>query len=856
MREIELKELWAKSDPRKELICHLKETGIVCKVILEYGSFSRVKDELLRSMNILQPELTNLLMYLAGLHDLGKCHPCFQFQNTKGNTLDAGLKYPLNKKDYRHEHGSASAAKRIWEEKKRFGSGCGEESDGEIEEILAEILLLHHQGKTGRNYALKDWENARYWTDAQSRIEDEIYEWAKPPAISTEKIKHIDVAATLITGLVILADWIASGDSFEDTESFSDEKIVEARALSFLDGIGLNGIEKLPCRTFTELWKSIRYDTMRPVQKEIEVLCSEQEEQPLLTIIEAPMGEGKTEAGLYTAVRMGEYWHKEGLYIALPTAATSKQMVTRVDKLLKDHSIGKARLLHSTSWMLDTGTKINGADNPGEEWLAPSKKALLGNYAVGTIDQILMAVLYVRYGVLRLLGLTNKTLVIDEVHAYDAYMSTLLKRLLEWCRVFRVPVVLLSATLPDWKKEDLMSVYTGSEGTSEKSYPQISRVFEGKKVERHKVNGTYKKGIIRLAHIQSDDAEDIVRIAVDKTQNGGCICVLMNTVKKAQEVYRNLQQVIPDEELLLFHSQYTVARRKEIEDECIAKLGPDKSQRPKKLILVATQVVEQSLDIDFDFLITEIAPIDLLLQRSGRLHRHANTIRTPELRSPELLVVLPKDDNYGASELIYYKLFLERTREVVLSSKYIHIPEDIPGMVEQVYQKDEIGSGEEINFLEREFHDELERGAAEQVELRKPDAGRFSLAGGVNPFFDDTDAWISAKTRIGDDSELYAILPERLFRQVASLFQKNKRPSRELSKEVYAYVFSSNKRNMKRVLHGGELKGTGRLAGMTIFQGQGEFSPADRMLLKGDGGSLVMSPEIGLYYTAKEESEN
>ena len=333
-----------------------------------------------------------------------------------------------------------------------------------------------------------------------------------------------------------------------------------------------------------------------------------------MTIIEAPMGEGKTEAGLYTAVRMGEYWHKEGLYIALPTAATSKQMVTRVDKLLKDHSIGKARLLHSTSWMLDTGTKINGADNPGEEWLAPSKKALLGNYAVGTIDQILMAVLYVRYGVLRLLGLTNKTLVIDEVHAYDAYMSTLLKRLLEWCRVFRVPVVLLSATLPDWKKEDLMSVYTGSEGTSEKSYPQISRVFEGKKVERHKVNGTYKKGIIRLAHIQSDDAEDIVRIAVDKTQNGGCICVLMNTVKKAQEVYRNLQQVIPDEELLLFHSQYTVARRKEIEDECIAKLGPDKSQRPKKLILVATQVVEQSLDIDFDFLITEILVVCIVMQ--------------------------------------------------------------------------------------------------------------------------------------------------------------------------------------------------------------------------------------------------
>ncbi len=850
MREIELKELWAKSDPRKELICHLQETGIVCKVILEYSSFSRVKDELLRSMDISRPELTNLLMYLAGLHDLGKCHPCFQFQNADACPLDADMGYLMDNSNYRHEQGSASMAARIWREKNRF-------KDARIRRIFAEILGLHHQGKVGEDCGISECESAEYWIDAQSRIEDKIYEWAKPSVLSVKEIKHWDVAATLITGLVILADWIASGDTFADTESFPDEKSVETRAVSFLDGVGLNGIEKLPCGTFTELWESIRHNTMRPVQKEIEVLCSEQEEQPLLTIIEAPMGEGKTEAGLYAAVRMGKYWHKEGLYIALPTAATSNQMVTRVDKLLEDHRIGKARLLHSTSWMMDAGIKINGTDNPGEEWLAPSKKALLGNYAVGTIDQVLMAVLHVQYGVLRLLGLTDKTLVIDEVHAYDAYMSTLLKRLLEWCRVFHVPVVLLSATLPDWKKEELMSVYAEAETKSEKHYPQISSVYEGKKVERHKVNGTYKKEIIRFAHIQSDDKEDIVRIAADKTRNGGCICILMNTVRKAQEVYRSLQQVIPSEELLLFHSRYTVARRKEIEDECIAKLGPDKSQRPKKLIVVATQVVEQSLDIDFDYMITEIAPIDLLLQRSGRLHRHANTIRTPELQTPELLVVLPEGDNYGASELIYYKVLLQRTREVVLASKYIRIPEDIPGMVEQVYQKDEIGSGEEVNFWEREFQDELKRGAAEQVELRKPDAEGFSLAENIdNPFFSDTDPCISAKTRIGDDSGLYAILPERLFRQVESLAQKKKKPSRELSKEVYAYAFSSNKRNMKRVLHGGELKGIGRLAGMTIFSGSDEFSPLDRMLLKGDGGSLVMSPEIGLYYEAKEEGEN
>ncbi|MBQ3590315.1 MAG: DEAD/DEAH box helicase, partial [Clostridia bacterium] len=210
-----------------------------------------------------------------------------------------------------------------------------------------------------------------------------------------------------------------------------------------------------------DIWSWMKPESLRPVQSVLDTYLSSKNEMPVLMILEAPMGEGKTEAGIYAALQMAEYWTKNGLYIGLPTAATSNQMHNRVNSLLETHHIGAARLLHSMAWLEETDdTSVKDADNEYSDWLKPSKRALLSPWAVGTVDQVLMSVLRVKYGVLRLLGLFGKVLVLDEIHAYDAYMSSIIKRLLEWCKVLKIPVVMLSATLPEEKRAELLAVYT------------------------------------------------------------------------------------------------------------------------------------------------------------------------------------------------------------------------------------------------------------------------------------------------------------------------------------------------------------------------------------------------------------
>ncbi|MFR6378830.1 MAG: DEAD/DEAH box helicase [Evtepia sp.] len=168
-----------------------------------------------------------------------------------------------------------------------------------------------------------------------------------------------------------------------------------------------------------------------------------------MVLIEAPMGEGKTEAGIYAALQMARQWKKHGFYVGLPTSATSNQMVGRMREFLALHGLeDTVRLLHSMAWLVDEDLPEMQFDTEEKayaaRWLLPVRRGLLAPYAVGTVDQAMMAVLMVKYGVLRLLGLAQKTLVIDELHSYDVYMSELIERLLEWCKALEIPVVMLS----------------------------------------------------------------------------------------------------------------------------------------------------------------------------------------------------------------------------------------------------------------------------------------------------------------------------------------------------------------------------------------------------------------------------
>lgn len=510
---------------------------------------------------------------------------------------------------------------------------------------------------------------------------------------------------------------------------------------------------------------------MRPLQR-----CCEREanENALLTIIEAPMGEGKTEAALYLAGRICRAYNKRGIYLALPTAATSNQMVGRVRSLLSDHGSGNVRLLHSMAWLVDDAyVSANAFDiedgQQASDWTKPLRRGMLSENAVGTVDQAMASVLRLKYGMLRLLGLAGKVLIIDEIHAYDIYMSTIIARLLEWCRMMKIPVILLSATMQDRQKLKYLNCYGIKDVVLAKEYPLITQV---------KDNGGLKQSIVGRAYMNriyyfntaalGDNIEEIAGTVLETAKDGGCICVLMNTVRRAQILYRTLRDR-DEKDILLFHARFPAARRAEIERNCLELFGK-KGKRPGRMILVCTQVVEQSLDVCFDAMITEIAPMDMLLQRAGRVHRHEGNIRPKRLSLPTITVILPDatapaeaGERYNVNGLIYSPLVLQNTERLLLNRDCVHVPEDVRECVEEAYS--EVAGDDLELYIKTATEEQLKVFKAESCIFPEPREDYFFGESGNNAaglrLEENDDAAIvkGAATRDGDETVRICFLP-------------------------------------------------------------------------------------------------
>jgi CRISPR-associated endonuclease/helicase Cas3 len=845
--------LWAKSEPYKKLYVHMRESALTAQALLTQSGYSDMLGWLSEDLGLPEDRALALIMYLTGMHDIGKCHPMFQEKIDEGSIGAFFNIYPkMRYKDlgYRHELGSQSIANRIWKRDEQF--------DRSTYKNFSAILALHHQGKHGKPCDLdgycRDWHEAKIWMEAQDDLENRLRDWLNPPKVDRRQMKNIDAVCMMIMGIVILSDWLSSSEVLENTSGEESDQAIQDKMKAFLDQTGMNAFTLIAHETFHDMWTDFDDEHLRPLQKSLQNYLQQQETMPIAMILEAPMGEGKTEAGLYAACRMADYWHKKGVYIGLPTAATSNQMIGRVNALLKAHHAALAHLLHSMAWLYETEGRINvensSDQHAAENWLMSSKRKMLLPVSVGTVDQVMMAVLRVKYGILRLLGLENKVLIIDEIHAYDAYMSDIIGRLLQWCMVLEIPVIMLSATLPSAKKAGLLEACGGNESKVTKGYPQITAVFKDKdKPEVVQVPGSYQKSIvtIKLSEVYREP-ERIAALAQEKVKDGGCICVLVNTVKKAQQIYQALKENHQDETLMLFHSRFSAARRKEIEDACLKRFGGGPEERPSKAILVATQVVEQSLDVDFDTMITEIAPIDLILQRLGRMHRHAETKRPVNMQHPELTVLVPPDDEYDGSGVIYYPILLTRTREQLEAIGEIHIPEDIPPLVEAVYY-DEPDEEEFEAFTEKLFDEQLESGKAAGVELRAPNQKTFILRkNGSEDFFeDDDDMWVAAKTRLGEETVRLAILPQTLFdhlKDMPYIGAKN-------AAKVIAYSVSVSKKSVNPLQEAFQdeavcFQGTGRLTGLYMLRGDAlDAGPEETLTAHTDGFVLRMDREMG-----------
>ncbi len=453
----------------------------------------------------------------------------------------------------------------------------------------------------------------------------------------------------------------------------------------------------------------------RPHQ--VQTLVDDLTVSPSLTLIEAPTGSGKTEAALAYAARLLAAGEAESIIFALPTQATADAMLERIvavtDRLFEQGDIvlahGKSRFNPRFTDLQRAARRGKGLDVREKEasaqcalWLAQSRKRVfLGQIGVCTVDQVLVSALPVRHRFVRGFGLGKSVLIIDEVHAYDAYMYGLLDRVLRRQKAMGGSAVLLSATLPLTLRRALVESWEGDADAlhEENPYPLITQVTEdGTKLlelpEEEKQRLAEKKP--REVHLEYAETADMLpdevleQAIVDAAQTGANVTVICNLVADAQCLFERLCSRT-DKPVLLFHSRFRFKDRQRIQQRVMEAWGKE-GHRPDGAILVATQVVEQSLDIDFDWMITQLCPVDLLFQRLGRLHRHRRQ-RPEGFEQPRCTVLIPEQQRYELHKLIYGNgkapnaRVLWRTEQVVRQHPTVAFPDAYRPVIEKVYRQ-------------------------------------------------------------------------------------------------------------------------------------------------------------------------
>ena len=419
------------------------------------------------------------------------------------------------------------------------------------------------------------------------------------------------------------------------------------------------------------------------------------------------------------------------------------------------------------------------------EWFTGRKRALLAPYGLGTIDQALLGVLYAKHFFLRLYGLAGKTVVVDEVHAYDVYMNALLERLLPWLRALGSHVVLLSATLPSESRRALLNAWdpdaplpadpdpaaTGYPAVWASAGGVVSRLAgpaDGLTADRSQ-RCTLRRG--------DPDPVAVARTAAEAVRSGAAVAVVCNTVARAQAVSQAVAGVLSDlapEDRVLFHARFVRRERQRAEDHVLRRFGKGRPAGPA--VLVGTQVIEQSLDLDIDLMLSDLAPVDLLLQRAGRLHRHDRP--RPKAHAEPLLIwlcpswsplALPDVTEVSGHGRVYDQTALWRTARLLAGRDRWHLPGDYRPLIETVYGDAPVPPGlpdaarrqwETTADAERDRRLNSGRNAAARL-IQPPPRLAEMLLGGQPSLADDDDEGahrdLRAATREGESVEVVVL---------------------------------------------------------------------------------------------------
>jgi len=545
---------------------------------------------------------------------------------------------------------------------------------------------------------------------------------ATPPG---PPLPHADGSPALrwwLAGLTVLADWIGLAECWFPYHA-PDLSLAQywstvalPRAVVAVAAAGVLPAVVRPHLTLADIMgRDVPTSPVQALAQTLDLAVA----GPVLVLVEDQTGSGKTEAGLLLAHRLMEMGRAEGVFVALPTMATANAMYGRLAgayrRLFEDGATPSLVLAHGRradhvgfqdSILRDAAREGGRTNEPGDEpssaqcaaWIADDRRrTFLAGVGVGTIDQALLAVLPSRHAPLRLHGLHRRVLVVDEAHAYDSYMREELLRLVEFQAGLGGSTVVLSATLLQATRRKLAAAYARGAGLRPsprpvcEDYPLVTVLH---RTGMQEISCVGRSGLEREVEVERlPDIPAAIERIVAAARAGQAVAWIRNAVDDVAEAHAALAAAGLNP--TMFHARFAMGNRLDIEERVIDRFGPN--SRDRSGVVVASQVIEQSLDIDFDLLVTDLAPMDLLIQRAGRLWRHHRPERLAD--RPRLLVLSPVPVDVPGADWLGPVLrrtgfvygdpaLLWRTARVLFGAGAIKAPSRVRQLVEEAYNGD------------------------------------------------------------------------------------------------------------------------------------------------------------------------
>lgn len=701
------------------------------KIVKDISNFLQINPE----------DFVKLFCFILSLHDLGKFSSSFQYINK--NIFDKKQipesRFSYDGKNYRHDRLGYYFWKEIKETVFSLVIPYGDYNKRKLSNgfmIIIETVLGHH-GKPINKNDIDYMENFVHKNNENAAVNFacDVFKLFNPSISAAlfydkEWLGRLKQISWLLAGMTTLSDWIGSNNEYfpyyKNRVSLSEYWLLTLKQAE--KAILSSGFKRdYQISPFISVEHNFGYGPT-PLQQWAEKVPIN--EHPQLFILEDTTGAGKTEAALTLAHRLMEADAADGFYFGLPTMATSNAMFSRIvnyyTKIFDENSEAPSIVLaHGASIMNEQFTNIirdgneqyNSRDNTASaqcyQWLSDSrKKALLATIGVGTLDQALLAMLPRRHQPLRLLGLNRKVIIFDEIHSADEFMFEIIEHLLSAHLYQGGSVILLTATLSLKQRQRIINSWFGAldqpqKMIQSKNFPLATHLTYSPEVAMMEYPLESRKEVSRQVNVKIiNEEQDCINIIVNAVNNGNCVVWIRNTVNDAIKAYRDINQRLPENQdnCLLFHSRFTLQDRKIREEQVLNRFGKLSTAKQRKgTVLIATQVFQESLDADADIMISDICPIDDLIQRSGRLHRHTRTItgdytatEQDKRTAPILYVHAPLFTDepssnwlsryFSSTEAVYRspgRLWL--TLRSLMQLGEINMPQDARQLIESVY---------------------------------------------------------------------------------------------------------------------------------------------------------------------------